>query len=192
MDGSTPIVLIGPICAGKSTIGKVLAEKLGLPQVELDEIRWDYYKEIGYDVAKAKEIADSEGMIALLQYWKPYEAYAVEQVLATHSNCIIDFGAGHSVYEDDSLFARVQAALAPLPYVILILPSPDLEESTAILNARFEELLQREVGTVDSGLLKLNEQFVKHPSNHKLAKMVVYTQGKTPESTTAEIIEKLA
>ncbi len=131
-------------------------------------------------------------MIALLQYWKPYEAYAVEQVLVTHSNCIIDFGAGHSVYEDDSLFARVQAALAPLPYVILILPSPDLEESTAILNARFEELLQREVGTVDSGLLKLNEQFVKHPSNHKLAKMVVYTQGKTPEATAAEIIEKLA
>ncbi len=39
MDSSTPIVLIGPICAGKSTIGKVLAEKLGLPQVELDEIR---------------------------------------------------------------------------------------------------------------------------------------------------------
>jgi ribosomal-protein-serine acetyltransferase len=35
----------------------------------------------------------------------------------------IDFGAGHSVYEDEELFARVQQALAPYPWVILLLPS---------------------------------------------------------------------
>lgn len=191
MDNPVTIVLIGPICAGKSTVGKVLAEKLGLPQVELDEIRWDYYKEIGYDSATAKQIADTEGAIALLRHWKPYETYAVERVIATYSNCVIDFGAGHSVYEDAALFERVQAALAPLPYVILILPSPDLEESVVILNARFEKLLEREMGSVDPELLKLNEHFVKHPSNHKLAKRVVYTQDKSPEETAAEIIAKL-
>ncbi|MBE2182182.1 MAG: shikimate kinase [Anaerolineae bacterium] len=191
MDNPVTIVLIGPVCAGKSTVGKVLAEQLGIPQVELDELRWDYYKEIGYDTVMAKEIADTEGMIALLRYWKPYEAYAVERVIATHSNCVIDFGAGHSVYEDDALFERVQAALAPNPYVVLIMPSPDLEASIAILNARFEQLLQHEVGTVSPELLSLNEHFVKHPSNHKLGKIVVYTQGKTPEETAREIIEKL-
>jgi ATPase subunit of ABC transporter with duplicated ATPase domains len=43
------IVLIGPVRAGKSTQGKLLAKRLGLPQVSLDEVRYGYYKEIGYD-----------------------------------------------------------------------------------------------------------------------------------------------
>lgn len=185
------IIFIGPMSAGKSTAAALLAEKLNLPQYAVDDDRWDYYREIGYDEAAASTIVRSEGMVGLLRHWKPYEAHAVERVLAEHAGCVIDFGAGHSVYEDAALFARVQAALAPFPNVILLLPSPDLDESTAILNARFTELLEREVGTVDPELLKVNEHFVKHPSNHRLATLVVYTNGKTPDETCAEILDKL-
>ncbi|MEH2063239.1 MAG: hypothetical protein V7K50_13415 [Nostoc sp.] len=49
---------------------------------------------------------------------------------------MIDFGAGHSVYEDDALFKRVQKVLEPYINVVLILPSPNLEESIQILNER--------------------------------------------------------
>jgi cytidylate kinase len=42
-------ILIGPMGAGKSTQGKLLAEALGLPQCSMDEIRWDYYREMGFD-----------------------------------------------------------------------------------------------------------------------------------------------
>ncbi len=42
------VVLIGPIGAGKSTIGALLAETLGMPQVSLDDIRFDYFREIGF------------------------------------------------------------------------------------------------------------------------------------------------
>ncbi|MBZ0292940.1 MAG: shikimate kinase [Anaerolineae bacterium] len=192
MDNDLTVILIGPMCAGKSTLGALLAERLGLPQYAVDEHRWDFYKEIGYDEAAASKIAKSEdGMLGLLRYWKPFEAHAVERVLATQSNCIIDFGAGHSVYEDPNLFARVQAAFAPYPYVILLLPSPDLDESVAILNARFTELLEREVGIVDPAVLDMNARFTKHPSNHRLAKIVIYTNGKTPQATCDEILEKL-
>src|SRR5260221_11704513 len=105
------IILIGPICAGKSTVAKLLAEALHLPHYSVDDDRWTYYKEIGYDEAEASRIAKSEqGMLGLLRYWKPFEAHAVERVLADHSDSVIDFGAGHSVYEDPSLFARVQRA----------------------------------------------------------------------------------
>jgi shikimate kinase len=188
----TPIILIGPMSAGKSTIATLLADKLGLPRLELDEIRMGYYKEAGYDDAEASKIGRSEGgMIKLLQYWKPFEAYAVERVLGDHDKCVIDFGAGHSVYEDDRLFARVERAMASHANVILLLPSPDLDKSTEILNMRFGELLLREIGKVDEELFKVNEHFVKHPSNHKLAKIVVYTEGKTPEEACEEILEKL-
>lgn len=50
------IILIGPMSAGKSTIGKLLAEKLGIPQYSVDDVRWDYYREIGYDEAETTDI----------------------------------------------------------------------------------------------------------------------------------------
>ena len=89
------------------------------------------------------------------------------------------------------MFARVQSALAPYPNVILLLPSPDLDKSAEILNARFAQMLMEEVGEVNSALFAVNEHFVKHPSNHLLAKMVVYTNDKTPEETCDEIVQRL-
>ena len=46
MDSQEPlrseIILIGPIGAGKSTIGRLLAERLDLPQVSMDDSRCRY------------------------------------------------------------------------------------------------------------------------------------------------------
>lgn len=177
------IILIGPQGAGKSTIADMLSAKMGLPQFSMDTLRWRYYKEIGYDEAKAKEMLEGVGFHALYKYWKPFDAHAVERILADHSNCIIDFGAGHSVYEDDELFRRVEKALEPYKNVILLLPSPDLDESVKILTDLFGEDI--------SGGIKYNEHLVKHHSNHDLAKIVVYTKGKTPEETCDEILKRI-
>jgi shikimate kinase len=183
------ILLIGPMSAGKSTVGTLLADQLNLPRYSVDEFRWDYYNEIGYDEAKAAEIAKSdEGMAGLIRYWKPFEAHAVERMLSDYGRCVIDFGAGHSVYEDEALFARIQQVLEPYPYVILLLPSPDLDESVKIVNDRFMKMAQAEGETVHPDVLKVNEHFVRHPSNYKLAKLTVYTKAKAPEETCAEIL----
>lgn len=177
------IILIGPIGAGKTTVGKLLAEKLSLPQIELDELRAKYYPEIGYDNELAKSKRELEGIWGLYQYWKPFEAYAVERVLAEHKACVIDFGAGHSVYEDEKLFERVQKILAAYQNIFLLLPSPDLNESINILNEREAFLREMEPN--------LNEHFIQHHSNYDLAKHTVYTKGKTPEETCAEILQLL-
>lgn len=188
MTSAPTILLIGPICAGKSTVSALLAEKLAIPHYAVDEQRWDLYREIGYSEDEASRIAHAEGILGVLRYWKPFEVHAVERVLAAQSGCVIDFGAGHSVYEDPALFQRVQAAFAPHPHVVLLLPSPDIDESIRVLNARFTELLQREVGTVNPDLLALNAQFVRHPSNRLLAKTVIYTEGKTLDAIRDEVI----
>ncbi len=177
---TSDIILIGPMGAGKSTLGRLLAEKLGIPRRSMDDLRWDYYKEIGFDAAVQKQIGEQEGFLGVYRYWKPFEAHAVERLLAEHNNCVIDFGGGHSVYEDDALFARIQHVLAPYKNIVLILPAPDLDEAVQILRERKGE-------SVADGF-DLNEHFVKHHSNHDLAKFVVYTKGKTSEETCDEIL----
>ncbi len=174
------IVLIGPSGAGKSTLAVLLSRKLGLPYHSMDEVRWKYYDEIGYDRGVARERDAREGFWGLYHYWKPFEAYAVQRMLEDFRDCIFDFGGGNSIYEDDGLFEQVRELLAPYAHVILLLPSPDLEESLKILNDRdnISSDEQREV----------NEHFVRHHSNYDLAKHIVYTQGKTPEETCDEII----
>ena len=180
------IILIGPVRTGKSTLGRLLAGKLGVPQVSLDDRRWGYYKEIGYDENLAREIRQKGGFMALAFYWKQFEPHCIERTLAEHRNCVIDFGAGASVYESDELFARVQKALAPYSNVVLVLPSPDPDESIRILNERTQDL----VGTFGQGF-NWNEYFVRHHSNYALAKHVVYTRGKTPEETCDEILSRV-
>lgn len=179
LDPASPAVfLIGPVGAGKSTLGKLLAQRLGRPQVAMDNIRWDYYKEIGYDEAVQREIDEREGFVGVYRYWKPFEAHAVERALQDHRACVMDFGAGHSVREHDADFSRIQALLAPYPNVVLLLPSPDLDESVAILEER---------NTPKIGDVPLTRYLVTHPAFRTMATHVVYTHDRTPEEISAAI-----
>ena len=183
------IILIGPMSAGKSTLAKLLAKRLKVKRIELDDVRQKFYSEIGYNEGFASRIVGEEGMTGLIKYWQPFEAHAVERALQEYDNCVLDFGAGHSVYRDQELFSRVEKVLQPIKHVILILPSPDLERSTEIVNQRFSDFLIKEVGKVDSELLQLNYHFVHDPSNQLLAKKTFYTDSKTPAEVCQEILD---
>lgn len=177
------IILIGPVRTGKTTVGRLLAEQLGLPNITLDDLRWEYYAEVGYDPDLAQQIRRTGGFVALVFYWKLFDAHAVERVLADHRNCIFNFGAGHTVNENSVFADRIRRALAPYPNVFLILPSPDPEESIRILDARTADL----PGAYGQGF-NWNEYFVRHPANYELAKHIVYTNDRAPQETAVEIL----
>jgi shikimate kinase len=185
------IILIGTLGAGKTTVGHLLAEKLGLPFCTVDNVRWAYYQEAGYDKTLASQIAASgQGIQGVLRYSKPFEAQMVEKLLADYHG-VIDFGASNSVYDDQDLFARVENVLAPYPNVIMLLPPPDMDESTEILKNRLTRMLAEAGKEFTDELFELNEYFVKHPSNHQLAKLVIYTKDKTPKKICDELVQKL-
>ena len=176
------IVLIGPVRTGKSTLGKLLAQRLDVPQVSLDKRRWHYYKEIGYDEGLATEIRSRGGFLALALYWNLFDAYAAERLLAEHQNCVFDFGA--AIYWNDEILGRVQRALRPYRNVVLVLPSPDIEESLRILR-------ERDPNPPADLNFDFNAYFVRHGSYYVLAKLIVYTKGKTPEETRDEILARV-
>ena len=183
-----PVVLIGPVGVGKSTIAGLLAARMGWPQVSMDAVCAGYYAEVSADQAVAERPEQAAGVRAAYQAWKPLEAYAVERILADHDHAVIDLGdavidlgGGHSVQEDPILFARVRAALAPVRNLALLLPSPDPEESVRVLTERRAP----PVG------FDWHRHFVTHPSNGALAKMVVYTAGQTPEQTCDALYQGL-
>jgi shikimate kinase len=176
------IVLIGPIRAGKSTQGRLLAARLGLPNRSIDELRWSYYQAAGYDEDLARRIHEVGGLGALYWYWKPFEIDSLERLVAEHHGCVFDLGAGHSVYEHRAFFERARRALAPFRSVVLLLPSPDEATSIQLLRARG-------AGEEVASAFDFTAHFVAHPSNRALAKHVVYTAGKTPEETRDEILQ---
>ena len=188
----TNIILIGPLEAGKTTVGKLLAEALGMPAIELDDLRWKYYAEIGYDHEHAEGLNREGGLKARMVYWKPFEIYGVERLLQDYpAGYVLPLGAGNSVYEDPAHFERLQKAFAAYPYVILLLPSPDADESVKILMARFRVSLPDLSAEIFEQLAGINRHFVEHPSNARLARYMVYTKDKSPEQTRDEILAML-
>jgi adenylate kinase family enzyme len=181
---SLPIILIGPINAGKSTIAPLLASRLSVGRADLDKHCWDYYAAAGFEQSIADREYHAGGMDAAYAYTVQYYPAAVERILAVNPRHVIDFGAGHTVYRDAALFERVRQALAPIPNVVLLLPSPDPDESLRLLATRGAHPDPAFVASV-------NDWFIRDPSNAQLAAITVYTKDKTPEETCEEIVERL-
>ncbi|MCZ8494981.1 shikimate kinase [Priestia megaterium] len=182
----TPIILIGPICAGKTTVGEKVAKALNIPQCSMDEVRFSYYEEIGFSKEQQQHIRKNQGFQGMYAYWKPFEAYAVKRILEEYKHAVIDFGAGHSVYEDMGLFQQVEKTLKPYQSLFLLLPSADKEESIQLLHQRLQQI------TDDKDVFELNKHFVTHPSNEMLAKQTIYTKEKSADTVAEEIISSIS
>ncbi|KAF5559014.1 shikimate kinase [Fusarium mexicanum] len=180
------IILIGPEGAGKTTIGKVLSEYSNKELFSLDRHRKELYAPFDYDDARANKLYEQEGVEGLLKYWKYFEYRAVVDILQNalkpgdrFYGKILDFGAGHSIFEDKEELDRVQELMSPYRGVFLILPCEDVEEALRIM----EERRGHE--------LSYNRHFLDHPSNKTLSKHIIYTKDISPERSADEILEFL-
>ena len=164
------IILIGPMGSGKSTIASLLCRKCNMPHISLDN---------------RNQLADLYEQRHKYANFKEFEFFLTGTVLTNLSEpTIIDFGAGHSVYENASLFLEMKSLLSKFSNVILLIPSADKEESLAILNAR---------KGISPGSKEYydNKHFVAIPCNYELATFTEYTKNKDQEQISDEIINHI-
>lgn len=167
------IILIGPMCAGKSTISNDLANKTNLERISLDARD------------KLKKYYQEENKFS---NFKDFELYLTASVLTNlDSPKIIDFGAGHSIYENPLMFMEFKKLIDKFSNVVLVMPSENKEESIQITTDR---LIKRN-GMPTNQKLEDNKHFIESPCNYEIATITEYTLNKDVNSISNDILKKI-
>src|SRR5699024_5230267 len=70
------MLLVGPWCAGKTTIGKELAERLKVPFIDIDDLTEHYGAELNWSVHDLIELNSTMGMLASESEWERIRVHA--------------------------------------------------------------------------------------------------------------------
>lgn len=162
------ILLIGPSGAGKSTVAEELSKKTHIPRFCLDSVA---------------NRARQSGVMQRFKNADNFNSYMISELLkkAKQRNMygVVDFGAGHSVYDDKEIFENIKSMLKPFKNIILLLP--DKDEQTAL------EIMKRR----STGDTRDNQKFLESPCNQELATMTVYSNGRQPSEIAEEILLRI-
>lgn len=164
------ISLLGYMGSGKSHIAKVLSQKMNLKLIDLD-------KEISRkNKMTTTEIFQKKGEI----YFRREERAALEEILATESNCILSLGGGTPVYYNNMEIINCNSE------------SVFLMTSVKTLADRLQKQKSKRpliAGIADDDLPEfIAKHLFERNSYYSRAKFTVSTDGKEPEEVAAEIM----
>lgn len=167
------IILIGPMGVGKSTVARELCKKISLPRVSLDN---------------KEQLARYYSQRDKFSHSKEFEFYLTASVLTDLKKpAVIDFGAGHSIYENPIMFFEVKKLITSFSNVVFLISSEDKEKSMEILNKR----ISKRDGNIPKATAD-NKHFTERSNlNSQLASIIMYTQNKTPSEVAEELIGRI-
>lgn len=156
------VLILGPRGIGKSTVGKILAEDLQLQYMSLDKLRiWNYKEEMEE--------------LGIEKFSEEGHLYVVKRTLEDYGdkNSILDFGYVHFFYESEESKGKIIELLKPYENIFLLLPSPEIEESKAILKI-MNSYIDNEISS--NTIKNANEKILEEEYIKNLAKEIVYTK----------------
>ncbi|MFE2478737.1 shikimate kinase [Streptomyces sp. NPDC001194] len=167
MTGGPLVVLVGPMGSGKSTVGALLAERLGAP-----------YRDTDADIvaAQGREISDlfvDEGE----PYFRELERQAVAAAVAEHTG-VLALGGGAV------LDAGTRELLAGLPVAYL---SMDVEEAVRRVGLG----AARPLLAVNPRRQWRELMEARRPLYTEVARVVVATDDRTPEEVAQAVLDAL-
>ena len=170
---SNSILFIGPMCSLKSSTSSMMSSMLNMPRVSLD------------DTETLKEFYDKKGEFKDV---KDFEFYLTSSILTSlNIPTIIDFGAGHSVYENPIMFYEFQKLMSRFSNIVYMIPSLDKEKATQILN---ERLLDRN-SKITPEFFEANRHFVNMPCNESVSTIREVTGRKELDERCDDGISKI-
>jgi shikimate kinase len=110
----------------------------------------------------------------------------VERVVVDHPDAVIALGAGYTSFTGPEYADRVRRALAPVPDVIHLVPSPDPARSVAILRER--AVTSRGKDWIIDGHDWIAE-WVADPLAAEVAAATVFTDGISPEQSADQLVQ---
>ena len=165
---SPRVILIGPPGSGKTTVGELLADHLGLP-----------FRDTDADVEAITGMAISELFVEKgEQYFRELEAEAVRAAIDSHDG-ILSLGGGAVLREE------TRAALVGQHVAYLEVDAAEAARRVGLNTAR--PLL---LGNVRGQLSALLTQ--RRPLYEKVATMTVSTVGRPAEEVATQIVEELS
>jgi shikimate kinase len=164
------IFLIGPMGAGKSSVGRYLAKQLGMDFYDTDE---EVEKRTGVDLAWIFDVEGEDG-------FRKREA-AVVVDLAKHSNVILATGGGTIITPENR---DILAARGAIIYLEVALE----HQHTRVVNDSRRPLLQ--VKNRDEVLVKLQQE--REPHYEALADFKVQTDNRSVRAVADDIVNWLS
>lgn len=165
MSAAPVLVLVGPMGVGKSTVGRMLADRLGLAYRDTDD---DIVAEQGRSIA---EIFVDEGE----SVFRAIEKDAVRRALAEHEG-VLALGGGAILDED------TRALLAGLRVVYLSMDVEEAVKRTGLNAAR--PLLAVNPRKQWRALMEARRHLYE-----EVAAAVVATDGRTPEDVVQAVLD---
>lgn len=181
--------MVGPLAAGKTTLGKLVAESTGQPFVDIDEVSWTYGHEVGWTLNRLVERDKAVGWLASEREWEPARVHAVERAIDDYPGAVIALGAGYTSFTEPAYEDRVRAALERVGHVVHLLPSPDPERSVAILRDRAIRSRGRDWIIEGHDFIA---GWVADALPSEVATVTVYTDGMDPRESAESVARLVA
>ncbi|MBV7441788.1 shikimate kinase [Weeksellaceae bacterium TAE3-ERU29] len=164
------ITLIGYMGSGKSSIGKILSEKLNYTFLDLDEVIEKQEK------LKISEIFKKKGEV----YFRKLESQTLKNILESQDNIILSTGGGTPVFYDnmDSILKKsVSFYLQATPITLAERLDPEKQSRPLIAHLPKTDLPE----------FIAKHLFERNPFYQK-SKFTIKTDGLTPQEIADEII----
>lgn len=173
-----PICIIGPPAVGKSTIGKKIAEKIGVPFFDIDEL---ISKKAG--MKTTKEVITKKGF----SYFWDVENECLKETFQKDGDYVFAL-AGTICSPKNPYLKENQSLVRKNAFTICLLPSEDIDESVRIIWPRQHN--EKRFTDKDSKELRLKIES-KMPGYMNSADEIIYTHNSSIEKIFSVILKLL-